>query len=71
MRIIYSVKRLQMKRRDLIRLFEKNGWELYREGGNHSIYKKGGKKEPIPRHGEIDEMLAKAIIKRNNLKDQL
>lgn len=29
---------------------------------------KGGKKEPIPRHGEIDEMLAKAIIKRNNLK---
>lgn len=57
-----------MKRRDLIKLLEKNGWELKREGGNHDIYGKGDKAEPIPRHKEISEMLAKAIIKRQGLK---
>lgn len=57
-----------MKRRDLIKLLEKNGWELKREGGNHDIYEKGNRTEPIPRHKEIAEMLAKAIIKRQGLK---
>jgi mRNA interferase HicA len=57
-----------MKRKDLIRLFEKNGWWLEREGGNHSIYTNGKKREAIPRHGEINEMLAKALIVRNELK---
>lgn len=27
-----------MKRRDLIKLFEKNGWHLKRDGGNHEIW---------------------------------
>lgn len=57
-----------MKRNDLIRLFEKNGWWLKREGGNHSVYTNGVKSEQIPRHNEIKEILAKALIKRNNLK---
>lgn len=57
-----------MKRKDLIKLLEKNGWRLEREGGNHSVYTNGKKHEAIPRHGEINELLAKAIIKRNELK---
>lgn len=57
-----------MKRRDLIRLLRKNGWYLEREGANHDIYAKGDKLEPIPRHVEINELLAKAIIKRQGLK---
>lgn len=57
-----------MKRRDLIKLLEKNGWVLVRNGSDHDIYSNGIKNEPIPRHNEIAEMLAKAIIKRNNLK---
>jgi len=57
-----------MKRRDLIKLLEKNGWELVRSGGNHDIYKKGNHREVIPRHTEIKEALAKQIIKRNGLK---
>ena len=57
-----------MKRTDLVRLLEKNGWVLEREGGNHSVYKKGDKKEMIPRHREVSENLAKAIIKRQGLK---
>lgn len=57
-----------MKRRDLIKLLEKNGWVLKREGGDHTIYQKGQKVEPIPRHKEIDERLAKSIIKKLGLK---
>lgn len=57
-----------MKRRDLIQLLEKNGWELRRSGGGHDIYMKGSKMEPIPRHREVDEGLARAIIRRQGLK---
>ena len=60
--------RSQMKRRDLIRLFERNGWWMEREGGNHTVYTNGEKNEVIPRHGEINEKLAKALIKKHNLK---
>lgn len=57
-----------MKRKDLIKLLENNGWFLERRGANHDIYSNGQKREPIPRHREIDEMLSKAIIKRQGLK---
>lgn len=57
-----------MKRRDLIKLFERNGWWLLRSGANHDIYTNGEKSEPIPRHSEIKEQLAKAIIRRQGLK---
>lgn len=57
-----------MKRRDLIRLLEENGWWLLRRGGNHDIYTNGQKSEPIPRHSEIKEELAKSIIRRQGLK---
>lgn len=57
-----------MKRRDLIKLLEKNGWYLLRSGANHDIYTNGQSMEPIPRHGEIKEALAKAIIKRQGLQ---
>ena len=59
---------IYMKRRDLIRMLERNGWKVIREGANHTEYTNGQKCEPIPRHAEINEMLAKAIIRRNNLK---
>lgn len=57
-----------MKRKDLIELLEKNGWYLKRNGGNHDIYTNGTEAETIPRHTEIKENLAKAIIKRRGLK---
>lgn len=57
-----------MKRKDLIKLLESNGWTLKRHGGDHDIYSKGKVRETIPRHKEIDEILAKAIIKRQGLK---
>ena len=57
-----------MKRKDLIKLFEKNGWWLKREGGNHTIYTNGINNEPISRQTEINEILAKKIIKRCGLE---
>jgi len=59
---------IYIKRKDLIRKLEKNGWWLKRIGGNHDIYTNGKNLEPIPRHNEINEELAKAIIKRQGLK---
>ena len=57
-----------MKRADLERLFKRNGWSLERNGGNHDVWVKGNQTEAIPRHREINEMLAKALIKKHNLK---
>lgn len=54
-----------MKRRDLIAQLEQAGCYLIRHGGKHDIYHNPntGKTEPIPRHREINERLAKKIIK--------
>jgi predicted RNA binding protein YcfA (HicA-like mRNA interferase family) len=58
-----------MKRKELIRLLERNGWRLDREGGSHSVYTNGKEQEYIPRHNEVRESLAKKIIKRLGLKE--
>lgn len=54
-----------MKRHDLITQLEQAGCYLIRRGGKHDIYHNPdtGKTEPIPRHREINERLAKKIIK--------
>mgnify|MGYP000895834160 FL=1 len=57
-----------MKTKDLIKLLERNGWKFKRHGANHDVYVKGSERENIVRHKETDELLAKAIIKRRNLK---
>jgi len=57
-----------MKRRDLIKKLEENGWWLDRHGSNHDIYTNGKATEPIGRHIEIKEELAKQILRRNGIK---
>ncbi|WP_418521249.1 type II toxin-antitoxin system HicA family toxin [Ruminococcus champanellensis] len=57
-----------MKHRDLVKLFEQNGWWMKRDGANHDIYTNGKATEPIPRHKEINEKLAQALIKKHGLK---
>lgn len=57
-----------MKRRDLEKLFSKKGWELKRNGGNHDVWTNGKETEQIPRHKEVNERLAKALIKKHGLK---
>ena len=54
-----------MKRRDLIAELERAGCSLLRNGAKHDIYHqpKSGRTEPVPRHREINEFLAKKILK--------
>ena len=54
-----------MKRRDLIKNLEKMGCIFVRHGGKHDWYQNPKTKisQPIPRHREIKEQLAKLIIK--------
>ncbi len=53
-----------MKRRDLIKILKDKGCILLRNGGKHDIYHnpRKGTTQPIPRHNEINEFLAKKII---------
>ncbi len=54
-----------MKRRDLIRRIEQLGCVLIRHGSKHDWYQNPTTKfsQPVPRHNEINEHLAKHIIK--------
>ena len=58
-----------MKRQELVRRIETNGCILIRHGGRHDWYQhpRTGVCQPIPRHREIKEPLAKQILKM--LKD--
>jgi len=55
-----------VKRKDLIRQLEQQGCQLIRHGGNHDWYRnpKTGALQPVPRHGEVNENLAKHILKK-------
>jgi mRNA interferase HicA len=51
---------------DLIKILQILGCELVRHSGKHDWYenKATGICQPIPRHNEINEHLAKSIIKK-------
>ena len=57
-----------MKKRDFIKKLEEGGFTFERHGSNHDVYTRGTEREEVPRHNEIDERLAKAILKRRGLK---
>jgi predicted RNA binding protein YcfA (HicA-like mRNA interferase family) len=55
-----------MKRADLVRKLDEAGCTFVRHGGNHDWYlnPKTGTLQPVPRHREINEFLAKHILKK-------
>jgi len=54
-----------MKRNELIRQLTEAGCVLVRHGARHDIYMNPvtGKKQPVPRHAEIEDKLVKHIKK--------
>ena len=54
-----------MKRVDLIKKIEAAGCVMIRHGGKHDIYRNPstGDIQPVPRHREVDERLARKIIR--------
>jgi mRNA interferase HicA len=55
-----------MKRKDLITQLEKMGCTLVRHGASHDWYTNytTNVSQPVPRHSEINEHLAKSILKK-------
>ena len=54
-----------MKRAELIKHITVKGAIFVRHGSNHDIYMqpKNGNTEPVPRHKEIKEFMARKILK--------
>lgn len=57
-----------MKRKELVKKLEALGCVLIRHGGNHDWYQNLTTKfsQPVPRHREISDSLARYIIKMLN-----
>ena len=53
-----------MKQRELVKKLESIGFTFERHGGNHDIYRRGMEIEQIRRHKEINEKLARAILRK-------
>ncbi|HGJ65479.1 TPA: type II toxin-antitoxin system HicA family toxin [bacterium] len=59
---------MSIKRSDLIKYLEENGFFLLREGNKHSIYTNNNKTIPIKRHRTIDRITANELCKQAGLK---
>lgn len=58
-----------MKGKELVKLLEKEGWEVDRINGSHHIMKKGSQTEIIPCHNtDLRPGILHAIKKRTGLK---
>jgi len=53
-----------VKRRDLEQKMAELGWRFLRSGGRHDVWTDGEREEAVPRHREINEQLARAILQR-------
>jgi predicted RNA binding protein YcfA (HicA-like mRNA interferase family) len=57
-----------VKRRNLLRLIadaahvRRLAWTLVRQGGDHEVWALDGKRITIPRHREINDQTARAIL---------
>jgi len=58
---------MSVKRKDIIKKLEQNGFSLLREGGNHAIYTDGEKMIPVKRHKQFDRITANEICKQAGL----
>jgi mRNA interferase HicA len=58
---VYGV---EVKRRDLESALRELGWEFSRHGGNHDIWSRGEDTMAVPRHNEINENLARSMLKK-------
>ena len=52
-----------MKKQTLERKLKALGWYLLRQGSRHEIWTNGVEQEPVPRHREINENLARKILR--------
>ena len=53
-----------MKQRELVKKLEAVGFVFERHGGNHYVYRRGNDTEDVPRHREVNDTLARAILRK-------
>ena len=53
-----------MKVKDLKAVLKSLGFHFLREGGNHEVWTNGTVRIAVPRHREVKENTARAIIKQ-------
>jgi len=58
---------LSVKRRDLVKYLQANGFQLLREGRKHSVYTDGTKTIPVKRHRSLDRITANELCKQAGL----
>jgi len=58
---------LSVKRQDLVKYFEENGFHFLREGQKHTIYTNDIKTIPIKRHRTFDRITANELCKQAGL----
>lgn len=63
-----SVYTPRTKHRELEEKLKAAGWILLAHGANHDVWTDGERQEPVPRHREINERLARAILRRTEGK---
>lgn len=59
---------MSVKRRELIKYLEENGFYLLREGGKHSIYTNNVKTIPVKRQRVLDRITANELCKQAEVK---
>ena len=60
-----------MKRKDLEKALKGMGWWFLRHGGRNDVWTDGDLQEPIPRHNEINEKLARSILRKAKKRGKL
>ena len=53
-----------MKKRDLEKALRQLGWRFLRHGKKHDVWTDGEREEAVPRHREVNEILARVILRR-------
>ena len=59
---------MSVKRRELLRYLQENGFSLLREGKKHSIYSNGQRTIPVKGHRTLDRITANELCKQAGLE---
>ncbi len=59
-----------MKRTEIESRLRAAGWARVRRGGRHDIWRRGELELAVPRHREVNEYTAKAILKTAEAKER-
>ena len=54
---------MPMSGKEMLKLYEKNGWTILRQKGSHVMVGKGSERQTIPMHKELKKGLEHKLLK--------